>query len=278
MVFKPRRCVGALVGIAIIASLLGLDVLLLSYLKRSQLDLLFFAFALLVTLSLPLLVILSYLVYALLSMRYRVHRDALTIEWGGICHIIPTSSIQTVLHGKDLQGDIKVRGVRWPGYLVGRTWMEGIGRILFYATEPIARQLLMVTPTTSYGISPANLDGFLDAFEIRQHIGPIRLLSYEHRQPRFMSWPIWRDRLAHVFIALGLGVNLLLFAYLCWIYPALGRTEVFKLPAIGLITLVLNSSLGILIHNRQRVGAYLLWGGTIVVQFICWLAALDIIG
>jgi len=278
MIFKPRRSTGVLVGIAIIVSLLGLDALLLLYLRRSQLNLLSFAFALLVILSLPLLALLGYLVYALLTLRYHLHRDALTIVWGGIQHIIPTSSIQRVLRGKDLQADFKVKGIRWPGYLVGGTWIEGIGRILFYATEPIARQLLVVTSTTAYGISPADLDGFLDAFEIRQHMGPIRLLSYEHRQPRFLSWPIWRDRVAHVLLTLGLGVNLLFFAYLCWIYPALGQTDILKLPAIGLITLAINSSLGALIHNRQRVGGYLLWGGAIVVQLLCWLAALNIVG
>jgi hypothetical protein len=74
-----------------------------------------------------------------------------------------------------------------------------------------------------------------------------------------------------------LVVNLILFAYLCWLCPALGRTEILKLPAFGLTTLTVNSSLGILIHSRQRVGAYLLWGGGIAVQLVCWLAALDVV-
>ncbi len=278
MVFKPRRFTGVLVGIATILFLLALDALLLSYLRQSQVSLVFFFFTLAVVLSLPILALLSYLVYALLSMHYRVHRDALTIVCGATRHIIPMGSIQRVLHGKDLLGNIRIRGVKWPGCLVGHTWTEELGRILFYATAPIARQLLVVTPTTAYGISPADLDGFLDAFEIRQHMGPIRLLSYQHHQPRFLSWPIWRDRVAHVLLALGLGVNLLLFAYLCWIYPVLGRTDILKLPAIGLITLALNSSLGTPIHNRQRVGSYLLWGGAVVVQLLCWLAALNIVG
>jgi hypothetical protein len=109
-------------------------------------------------------------------------------------------------------------------------------------------------------------------------MGPIHLVSYEHRQSRFLGWPIWRDRLAHLLLALGLGANLVLFGYHCWRYPVLSRADVFRLPAIGLVALIANSSLGILIHSRQRVGAYLLWGGTIAVQLLCWLAALNIIG
>ena len=278
MVFKPRRSIGILVGIAIILSLLAFDALLLSYLRQSHVNLIFFIFALFVTLSLPLLALLSYLLYALFNLRYHLHRDALTIVWGATRRIIPMSSIREVVRGQDWEEEIKVRGVSWPGYLVGCGRIEGIGRTLFYATEPAAGQLLLVTPTLAYSISPADPDGFLQAFEIRQHMGPIQLLSYEHHQPAFLSWPIRRDRLAHLLLVLGLGANLVLFAYLCWRYPTLGRTELFKLPAIGLVALISNSSLGILVHSQQRVGAYLLWGGAIAVQFFSWLAALNMIG
>jgi hypothetical protein len=278
MIFKPRRSTGILVGIAIITGLLALDALLLSYLRQGQISFVYFVFALLVILSLPLLVLLGYLVYGLLNLRYQLHRNALTIVWGATQHVIPMGNIREVVRGKDLGEEIRVRGVSWPGYLVGPGQVEGIGRTLFYATEPVAGQLLVVTPTLAYGISPANADGFLDAFEIRHHMGPIQLLSYEHRQPEILSWPIWGDRLAHLLLALGLGTNLILFAYHSWRYPALGQADVFRLPAIGLVALIANSSLGTLIHGRQRVGAYLLWGGAIAVQFLSWLVALNIIG
>ena len=278
MVFKPLRSTGILVGIAIIMSLLALDALLVSYLRQGQISLVFFVFTLLVVLSLPLLALLGYLVYGLLNLRYQLHRNALTIVWGATQHIIPMSSIQEVVRGEDLGEEIKVRGVRWPGYSVGRGQMKGIGQALFYATEPVAGQLLVVTPTRAYGISPADPGGFLDAFEIRQQMGPIQLLSYEHRRPGFLTWPLWRDRLAHLLLALGLGTNLILFAYHCWRYPALGRADVFKLPAVGLAALIANSSLGIFIHSQQKVGAYLLWGGAIAVQFLSWLVAFNIIG
>jgi len=273
MVFKPRRSIGVLVGITFIISLLGLDALLLFYLRRSQVNLVFFIFALLVTLSLPLLALLSYLVYALFNLRYHLLRDALTIVWGATRWIIPMDSIREVLRGED--AEIKVKGVTWPGYMVGSGRMEGIGHTLFYATEPLTKQLLVVTPTLAYSISPTDLEGFLDAFDIRQHMGPLQVVPYQHCQPEFLSWPVWRDRLAHVLLAVGLGTNLALFGYLCCGYHSL--TEVFKPPAIGLVSLVINSSLGILIHHRQRMGAYLLWGGAVVVQFLSWLATLNIL-
>jgi hypothetical protein len=276
MEFKPRRSTGILVGIAIIISLLALDALLLSYLRQSQISLVFFILALLVILSLPLLTLLGYLVYGLFNLRYQLHRDALTIAWGATRRVIPMGDIREVMRGADVGEEIKVRGIRWPGYVLGPGQIEGIGRTLFYATEPVSEQLLVITPALAYGISPANADGFLDAFEIRRQMGPIQLLSYEHHQPGFLTWPIWRDRLAHLLLALSAGANLVLFAYQCWRYPAQG--DAFGLPAIGLVALVANFSLGVLIHARQRVGAYLLWGGAVVVQVLSWLVALKIVG
>ena len=104
------------------------------------------------------------------------------------------------------------------------------------------------------------------------------------------------DRLVHVLLALGLLLNLALFAYIGWRYRALPevlplhfdilgqpdrlgvRNEIFQLPAIGLLLLVLNSLLGLAIHRWQKLGAYLLLGVTTVVQILFWLAALNIMG
>jgi hypothetical protein len=276
MVFKPRRAGGVLVGIAIILTILALDALLLSYLRWGQISLIFFVFALLVLLSLPVLALLGYLVYALWSLRYHLHRDALTIFWGAIQHVIPMGSIREVVRGAELEGQIEVRGVRWPGHLLGRGQIEGVGPTRFYATEPATSQLLVVTPPLAYGISPANAEGFLDAFEIRQRMGPLHLVSHEQRQPGFLSWPFWRDQLAHLSLGLGLLLNVALFGYLCWRYPALAQIDMFKLPAIGLGVWIVNASLGVVIHARQRVAAHLLWAGAVAVQFLCWLAVLNV--
>ena len=108
------------------------------------------------------------------------------------------------------------------------------------------------------------------------------------------------DHLVHVLLALGLLLNLALFAYIGWRYRALPeslplhfdilgqpdrfavRSEIFKLPAIGLLLWVLNSLFGLAIHRCQleecKLGAYLLLGVTTVVQVLFWLAALNIMG
>ncbi|HID64104.1 MAG TPA: DUF1648 domain-containing protein [Anaerolineae bacterium] len=108
------------------------------------------------------------------------------------------------------------------------------------------------------------------------------------------TWVIGPDRLVHVLLALGILLNLVLFACIGWRYRALPgflplhfdilgqpdrlgvRGEIFKLPAIGLLLLALNSLFGLTIHRREKPGTYLLLGVTVVVQVLFWLAVLNI--
>jgi len=295
MVWKPRRSVGGLVGFAAILLLGAVDWLLLSRL-RGPISLASFFIALAVAVSVPFLALLGYWLYGFFSLRYRLDRNALTIIWGATRQIVPMASIQRVVRGEELEGEVEVEGVHWPGYWVGHGQVEGIGLVLFYATRPLAEQLLVVTPTLAYGISPDEPEKFLRAFELRRRLGPLQRVSQESRQPGLLTWPIWQDRLAHLLVALGLLANAALFAYLCWRYPtlpaflplhfdALGQTdriaprsEVFKLPFIGLLTLTANCSLGFLVHRGERFGSYLLLAGAVLVQVLLWLAVLGIIG
>ena len=55
------------------------------------------------------------------------------------------------------------------------------------------------------------------------------------------------------------------------------RLQVFLLPLIGLMALGANVVIGVPMYLRDRVGAYLLWGGALVVQVLAWIAALGIL-
>ena len=121
-------------------------------------------------------------------------------------------------------------------------------------------------------------------------------MTQKPRLIRVVTWVIGPDRLVHILLVLGLLLNLALFACIGWRYRALPeslplhfdilgqpdrsgvRSEIFRLPAIGLLLLVLNSLFGLAIHRWQRMGACLLLGVPPVVQMLFWLAALNIMG
>ena len=122
------------------------------------------------------------------------------------------------------------------------------------------------------------------------------MVTQKPRLIRIVTWVIGPDRLVHVLLALGLLFNLGLFACMGWRYRALPaslplhfdilgqpnrfgvRSDLFKLPAIGLLLFVINSLLGLAIQRWEKLGTYLLLGVTTVIQVLFWLAALNIMG
>jgi len=122
------------------------------------------------------------------------------------------------------------------------------------------------------------------------------MMTRKPRLIRIVTWAIGPDRPVHVLLALGLLLNLALLAYIGWRYRALPqslplhfdilgqpdrfgvRSELFKLPIIGLLLWVLNSLFGLAIYRWEKLGAYLLLGLTPVVQVLFWLATLNIVG
>lgn len=278
--WKPSRLKGGTAGIAMIFSVLALDGLLLFCLTDKPVTLLSFLMGLLVALSLPILTALGYLLYGLFNLRYLLNRNGLVIVWAMTRQIIPLSSITRVVRGEDIGQKVRMRGINWPGYHIGRGEIEGLGPVLFYSTRLLEGQLLLVTPTLTYGISPSDPEGFLADFEIRRRLGPIRSLQQGFIQARFLTLPIWTDRMAHLLLAVGSIANAALFAYICSKYPALdldARGEALNLSAIGLVVMVLNSLLGFWIFDRERLATYLLFAAAILIQVLLWVATINII-
>jgi hypothetical protein len=51
------------------------------------------------------------------------------------------------------------------------------------------------------------------------------------------------------------------------------KTALFLLPAIGLMTWLINGVWGLwMAFQQQRTGAYMLWGGALIVQFCSYMA------
>ena len=55
------------------------------------------------------------------------------------------------------------------------------------------------------------------------------------------------------------------------------RIKIFTIPLIGVLAFLSNGALGWLLHNRERVASYLLWGGSLLVQLLVWVAGVGIL-
>lgn len=286
---------GLRVGVAIIAAILLLDGGLIAWAANRPVTLATFVVGLWVLVSLAAIAMLAYWLYGLVHSVYVLDRNALTIVWGEIQHVVPMPLIDRVLLGEEVKDRLRFRGVRWPGHWVGSGEIEGLGPVLLYSTLPPERQVFVVAQGVGYGISPGDQEGFLRALQTRMQMGPTQRVEPVSKGPAFLEWSFWRDRLALVLLGGGLLAVLAMFALLCARFLSLPRLlplhfdatgapdrlgprgQIFYLPTIGLIVLAVNGVLGGLLYRRERVGAYLLWGGATLVQVLFWAAVAGIL-
>ena len=297
--WRPRRLVGVVVTSAAMVGILLIDATLILSLIGRPISFTSFLLGFLVFLSLGPLVFLAYRIYQLLTLRYLMDRDSVTIVCGGIRRVVPLSNLSSIVapagsRGKGLS-DLPPPRLAWLGCWLGRRQTKDMGPLLFYATEPPKKQLFLVTSSSAYALSPSNPDGFLAALESRRQMGATLPLEEEITYGTLISLPFWRDRLAQLLLALGALANGGLFAYLLARYPTLPRIlplhftafggvdriapkeQILRLPTIGLITFIANALLGFALHRREPLATYLLAGTGLLAQFLIAIALLHII-
>jgi len=292
--FKPLPSRHGWYGLLSCLALLAIDALLLRLLSSWPVSGLSFVLALLVLLSLPLLLYLAYRTWGCFGLHYQVTRDGVTIVWGPLRQVVPMGQIERIVRGG--VPSQKRHWWPWPGPYAATRRASPLGRVLSYAARPSAEQLLLVTPEVVYGISPAEPVRFLEALQERHQLGPARTLAAGPVWPRLWQWRFWQDRVGQGLLLAGLLLSLALFALLSFRFPALPeqvvlhfsvaghpdrfgpRQRLFLLPLIGLLAWGINGVLGGLIYRRQRLAAYLLWGGAVAVQIIAGLALGSLMG
>jgi hypothetical protein len=294
MSFKCAPCSDRWHGVLAIVGLLALDALLVWRILARPLDGWSFVLALWLLASACAVAYLGYRTVGSFTMEYWVDRDAVTLAWGPTRQIVPMGQIKRIQRGAGQLSD-RARPWHWPCSDRRRVNCANLGMLNSYATCPPARQVILVTDGESYGLSPADPDGFLRALQQRYALGLARPLQTELRRPPLWTWPLWRDRTALFLVGAGLVAVFLLFGVLSFRFPGLSsdlplhfdvngapdriapKVGLFSLPVIGLLSWVFDLAAGIWTYRRvQRGAAYLLWGGALVVQVVAGLALYDL--
>ncbi|MBN1178409.1 MAG: DUF1648 domain-containing protein [Anaerolineae bacterium] len=286
---------GLRVGVILIAAILIVAAGLVALAATQPVTIWTFVAGLAALVGLISAALIGYWIGGLIRSGYALDRNALTITWGANELVIPTPQIKQAILGSDLTGRLHFHGVRWPGYWVGDGEVEGLGRVVFYATEPPAQQVFLVTEGLTYAISPEEGESFLRTLQTRLQMGPTQLVESSSKGPAFLQWHFWRDALALALLVGGFVVILGLLGLLTARFPALPRLlplhfdasgnpdrlgprgEVFFVPVIGLLVWLANGTLGGLLYRRERLVSYLFWAGALLVQMLLWAAAIGIL-
>ncbi len=290
MVFKPAPCKTRWEGLVVSLWIILIDLLLLIWVTQRQTDWLRFMLILLVALSTPLLLHLLYRTWGAFTLEYWVDRDAITIRWANIRQIIPLPAIQQIVTG-GLEDQAAQGWRHWPAPQVRPAYAPALARVMIFATRPLDECLLLDTGESIFALSPLAQAEFLEAVQSRFQMGVAQPLVMEQIQTSTLERILGVGRVGPVLLGLGMAGALLLFGVLMLRFPDLpnplpirytraglpdmvsDKELLFRLPTIGLFAWLVNGAWGVLMMVRnQPVGAYLLWGGTIVVQGFLFLA------
>ena len=296
MVWKPAKALGVAAGLTMAITVVGIGIFLVGRIVEPGLSLNWYFTVLLLGLSLVLLALWAYWYYGLLTLRNHLDRNSLTIASGGISYRVPMDAILSIVPGNQVAASQGFHGIAWPGYLRGRMRLEGLGTLLVRSTEPLARQLVVITDSLCYGISPRDAKRFMEDYALRRALGSIREVEQTVEYAPLLALPIWRDSWFWGITLASFLATAALLGFLADVYGGLpervpvhfgpggqadriaAKSSLLALPAIGVVALAVNSLLGVLLHRHERLATYLLVGMAVSVQAILWLAATSILG
>lgn len=295
--YSPPRRTGLAIGIGAIVVFLAADALFLLLIFQTPLSIATVLWIALTIGSLPTIGYVAYRTYGLATAQYEINQNALVIHWGGLREVIPMGDISRLELGRNVDGVQNPRGLWWPGCLVGRGQAEAFGRLAYFASAAQDDQVYVVITDGAYVISPADLNGFVEAFERERQLGITEQVAYQTVFAPIQQWELWRDRWAQGLIVGPLLTALALFGFIALVYSALPRqvplrfdnagfpdrvgppSGLFILPVIALLVWAVNTTFGTGLHIRgdARLQAYMAWSASIFVQLLLWAAAFFLI-
>ncbi len=295
MSFKPISSADRWYGLLFVVGLALAVVGLVKLVLARPVDGLSFVLSLMALGCVALIGYIGYRIIGAFSLHYWVDRNAVTLIWGATRQVVPLGQIQRIVAGINSVATPAPQLWHWPCPHRRRLRSPEWGIVNAYATRPLAEQVILVTATESYGLSPRESGEFIAALQERFALGPARAMTAELVRPPVWTWPLWRDWGAILLVGAGLLGVLVMFGVLSFRFPIISadiplhfdvngmpdriasKDGLFALPVIGLMTWLFNTFTGIWLYRRvQRGAAYLLWGGALVVQGVMGLALFNL--
>jgi len=236
--------------------------------------------------------------YGYYTLRYRLDATGLTIDWLFQREHIPYRTINAVYSGQRLPEPLRVRGLVWPGYYVGRSRVRNLGVLrVFASTLERADLTIVLSDLGGYVLSPETAFRLtlVERLEHARREGAQQ--SVEPRLPRrYQLGRALTDPWLQVCALASLAIVLAMLGYIMDRYESLPellalrldplgesvhmrvRFELFHLPAVGAAVLAMDVLLGIWVYQWERLAARLLWGAPLLVQILLAIAVLRTIG
>ncbi len=295
----PPRTLGLVLGAALLALFAGAVLLGAVQLAAAPISPLTVLWVSLILIGAPLALFVSYRILGLIRARYRLDRDGFYLSWGLAYEQLPLRRLSEPEPAAQAAPELRPGwGLWWPGCVLTRREVEGLGQVEFFATTGKEGWLLMpVAGDRYFVISPPDPVAFRQAFVDATRLGSLEAIPSLSERPDFLIVRLWQDLWARSLILAGLALPLLLLGYLGLRAPSLPDLVAFGfdaagvadvqvppgrlllLPFIGAVAWLTDLALGTWLYQRseERLLAYGLYALPILAGALLWGAALHLL-
>lgn len=291
-VFLPARQKGLIIHAAASLVLLAGSGLSLWASAQQKVGSTFLVLLTIGVLLIPPLLLVAYRGYALSRASYKLDRNALHLSWGLHGEEIPLSEIEWVRPANEMGFSLPLPLLPMPGALLGSRRVEGLGTVVFLASETDSL-LLVATPQQIFAISPEDPAAFLKSFQRTIEMGSLSQIDAYSSRPGVYIENIWADRKARFPILIGSGLTAALFILVVILVPSrssisLGYTPsglpvepgppemLLLLPVLCILTYLMDLIAGFYLYRSEsnRPAAYLILTSTIITPVLLLIAVL----
>jgi hypothetical protein len=235
---------------------------------------------------------LAYRTAAAFTLGYELDRNGLYITWLGNRAVVPLDRITSIDVGAEASlpwGPLQAVGSYWGSARTAE------GALHLFTSRTPARSLVIYTSDGAYAISPADHEAFVQDLEQRRNLGAAKPLAATVEPSRLFLHAFWNDRAVRGLLLLALALNLAALGFLASRYPSLAplvemrfdatgelaelrpRHQALFLPLAAFGLSLLNTALGLALYHRERLGARLLQGASVIVQMLFAVALAAVI-
>jgi len=231
---------------------------------------------------------------------YALTDTALRIAWLGRTVVVPYHAIQGIYTGQRLSGHATPSIPNWPGISVGPARVRGLGRLRFFATSTDQSMLTLITVEHGGVVLSAREPNefraaLIECVEASEDTPAAEARTWTQTLPTTAPWTAITDAWLPACAALGLVLVLVVLAVIAFRFESLPdqiafhfdgsgrpndmapRSDLLRLPLLGLGCLVVNWVLGVWLHPRERLLARLLWLGGAIVQVVLLMGVLRLV-
>jgi hypothetical protein len=293
--FPPQRQAGLFFHAGAIFLFLSIAGIGLWQATRAVMGPIFLAYVLISLLSVIVIPLLAYRAYALRSAFYSLERDGIRLRWGLRFEDIPMPAVLWVHLASDLSSSLPLPWLRWPGAVLGTRHLAGAGTLEFLAASS-KFLVLVATPERIYAISPADAQGFLQAYQRLTEMGSLSPLPGRSIYPTLLLRRVWETRPARYLLLGSLVLSLILLVWVSLAIPsrqqvylgydpsgfsgdAVPALRLLLLPVINTFFVLADLSMGLFFFRREESQpfSYLLWGSGVLTPLLFLIAVFSIL-